>query len=497
MRETSHSIEVETFQGWVRGATDEGLAIFRGVPFAQAPTGALRFKAPVAPRRWSGVLEATLPAAICPQPPLRILSAMGEFVGRQDEDCLTATIWAPLPLDRPRPVLVWLHGGALCSGGAHPWYEGAKLARDNDIVVVAPNYRLGALGFLCRAGLVEGNMGFLDQLRALEWVHENASCFGGDPRQMTLMGQSAGAASIACMLALPKARQLFQRAIFLSGGMVSLSLPSLEASSAVADLFCASLGIDPNAPDALSRLQAAPVSQILEAQLAAVRGSVRAAGSIMPIFSFAAVEGFPNGPAGEAALREGAAGIDALVGSTAEEMQVFRGLDPRLAELTPDNLPKMAEGLFGASWSARIEQARRTRPGATAVQLMTDAYTDQFVQGIRQLALAVAAGNGNAWLFRFDWSAPGSGFGACHCIDLPFVFGTFDAFKGAPMLAGGDETTMAALSGVMRRMIGRFLRSGSPAGPDVPKWRSFSRSQPGLMVFNSLIQHGWAALEGY
>jgi para-nitrobenzyl esterase len=491
MPQTSERLETKTTEGLVRGRIEEGVAVFREIPFAHPPIGALRFKAPVRPQPRSEPLDASGPATICPQLPLRIFTALGEQGGRQDEDCLKLTVWTPAPLGRKRPMVVWLHGGAFMSGGGSiPWYDGARLARDNDIVVVGVNYRLGALGFLCRPGLVEQNLGLLDQLSALAWLRDNAAQLGADPGQVTLMGQSAGAISIACMLALPQARGLFHRAIFLSGGYMD-NLPTVEDARAVADRFCANLGIDPNSQDALERLQSVSVEKILEAQLVTMRETVRAAGNAMPIFAPVVGQGLPAGSALELAVQAGAHEIDALVGATAEEMLTFKGLDPRTANLNVQDLPRVAEGLFGVSWSSRINHARRTRPGATPTQLLTDAYSDWLVDTGRRIALAVADGNRKAWLFRFAWRARGSDFGACHCIDLPFVFGSFDAFKNAQMLAGGDRAEMEALSGVLRASIGRFVRDGSPGGADIPHWPPFSRAQPVLMEFGSLLHLGW------
>jgi len=474
----------------VRGDIQDGLAIFRGVPFAQPPVGTLRFKPPVPPAFRHETLDATVPASICPQLPSRMSVAMGEFDGRQDEDCLRLTIWAPLPLGRKRPVVVWIHGGAFLSGGGSlSWYDGARLARENDVVVVGVNYRLGALGFLYRPGLVDGNLGLLDQVRAIEWVSENAASFGGDSSQLTLMGQSAGAISIACLLAMPQARRLFHRVILLSGGLLA-PLTAANAIS-VAERFCASLGIDPSSPDALHRLQGVPMAQILEAQLATMRGTARTPGDAMPVFSVTSVNGLPAGSALETAVREGAREIEALVGSTAEEMRIFQGLDPTVADLRREDLPKVAQGLFGEAAASRLDRARRSRPGATPNQLLTEAYTDWLAQTGRRIAIFAAEGAGKAWLFRFDWSAPDSGYGACHCIDLPFVFGSFGAFRGAKMLAGADRTNMEALSGIIRSVLGRFIRDGSPAGADLPDWPPFSRSQPVLMVFDSTLRHGW------
>jgi len=489
MSRPSQVTQVETTEGPVRGIVEDGVAIFRGVPFACPPMGSLRFRAPVPPTVRTEVLDAPAPAAICPQPTSRLSVALGVQGGRQDENCLTLTIWSPLPVSGLRPVVVWIHGGAFTSGGgALPWYDGTKLARENDIVVVGLNYRLGALGFLCRPGLVDGNMGLLDQIRALEWLEENITNFGGDPGQITLMGQSAGGISIACLLALPTARKLFHRVICLSGG---LGLPLMPNPLAVGNRFCESLGIDPDSRDALKRLQKLPVAQILDAQLRLMRETPRKVGDAAPIFLPAAVQGLPADPFFEDAVKAGAGSISALMGTTAEEMRVFQGLDPRLADLQPEDLPDVAHGLFGTSGSSRIERAHRARPGAAPSQLMTDAYTEWLTQGVRRLAVAVADGGGRAWLFRFDWSAAGSGLGACHCIDLPFVFGTFDAFQDAPMLVGADRTAMEDLSRVMRSAIGRFVRIGSPSGSDLPSWPALTAERPVLIAFNSIIHHGW------
>jgi len=489
LKQSSYLIQVNTAEGPVRGAAEEGLAIFRGVPFASPPIGSLRFKAPMPPAVRSEVLDATAPAAICPQLPSRLSVVLGEQGGRHDEDCLQLTIWSPLPVTKRRPVVVWIHGGAFGSGGgALPWYDGTKLARENDIVVVALNYRLGALGFLCRPGLVDGNMGLLDQIRALEWLKENVASFGGDPEQITVMGQSAGGISIACMLALPAARALFRRAICFSGG---LGLPLMPNPTAVGNRFCEILGVDPDSRDALEKLQQLSVSAILDAQLRLMRETPRKPGDAAPIFLPAPVLGLPPDPAFDAAVKAGAGSIDALIGTTAEEMRVFQGFDPRLVDLKSEDLPAVAEGLFGAAGAARIERAYRARPGATPTQLFTDCYTEWMTQGVRRLAVAVAEGGGNAWLCRFDWSAPGSGLGACHCLDLPFVFGTFDAFENASMLAGADRSSTEALSRVIRSAIGRFVRTGSPAGADLPEWPPLTAEKPVLLALGSTIHHGW------
>lgn len=486
------SIEIETLEGPVCGVVPRELAIFRGVPFAEAPVGSLRFMPPSPAKRRSEVLHAVDPAPVCPQVPSRLTRVMGECSAAQDENCLTVSIWAPHPFERPRPILVWFHGGGYLSGGGSlSWYDGSALARGHDIVVVGVNSRLGALGYLCHPGITDGNMGLLDQMQALEWISNNAASFGGDPERITLMGQSGGAHSITCMLAIPKARQLIQRVILLSNPF-ALRPFSREESSVTAEMFCANLGIDPSQPGALARLQGVPTGQILEATIATLRGSTRALGDPTPPFGPSATGTLPGGDAFVEAVRVGAGEIDAVIGSTADETLAFYTSDPRLVGMTFDSLPRNAEALFGPSWRARIDRARQARPGATALEALSDAQTAHyFGEGVEEFAAAVGRGSGNAWVYRFDWASPGSPFGACHCIELPFVFGTFEAFGKAPMLGGIDEKKIA-LSACVQGLIAGFVKEGVPAGDMLPRWEKFTRSVPAVLQIGAVIGTGLA-----
>jgi para-nitrobenzyl esterase len=487
-----NTIEMETLEGRVRGVLAQGLAIFRGVPFAESPTGSLRFKAPSPAKPRSEVLEAIAPAPVCPQVPSRLTGAMGECSSEQDENCLTVSIWAPTPLQRLRPILVWFHGGGYLSGGGSlSWYDGGTLARDNDIVVVGVNSRLGALGYLFHPGITDGNMGLLDQILALEWIVRNAASFGGDPKRVTLMGQSGGAHSITCMLTIPKARQLMQRAILLSNPFALRPFPP-EESVVCANRFCANLAIDPDQPEALLRLQSVPIGQILDATIATLKGSTRSLGDPTPPFGPTATGTLPGGDAFLEAVRMGAGGVDAIIGSTADETLAFYTSDPRLAGMTFDTLPGIAEALFGPFWQARIDRARHARPGATALEVLSDTQTAHyFREGVEELASAISRGTGNVWVYRFDWASPGSPFGACHCIELPFVFGTFEAFAKAPMLGGVDEKKMA-LSVFVQGAIARFVKEGVPTGDTLPHWATFTRSLPVFLQINSVLGTGLA-----
>jgi para-nitrobenzyl esterase len=209
----------DTSLGSLRGLWGDQVAVFRNVPYATAPTGDRRFAPPAPSVPWVEMRDASRHGPIAPQPPSRLRIAMGNFDRSQDEDCLSLTICTPAPDGKPRPVLVWLHGGAWISGaGSLDWYDGARLAREGGIVFVGVNYRLGALGWLHRPGIVDEEAGTLDMIAALSWVRDHIAAFGGDPGCVTVMGQSAGATSIGRLAMLPEARDLFHRAIMQSGG---------------------------------------------------------------------------------------------------------------------------------------------------------------------------------------------------------------------------------------------------------------------------------------
>ena len=208
MHHYNRTVVVETSSGCLAGRYAAGVVRFAGVPFADPPVGELRFAAPQPVTPWEGVLDATRNGPIAPQRSSRLAAAVDDFEAAQSEDCLRLCITSPPEVAASRPVIVWLHGGGYTSGARSlAWYDGALLASEGDVVVVGVNYRLGPLGFLCADELGDGQAGLHDMLVALEWVSGNIARFGGDPDNVTLAGQSAGAYAILCMLAKPDARK--------------------------------------------------------------------------------------------------------------------------------------------------------------------------------------------------------------------------------------------------------------------------------------------------
>ncbi|MET0655379.1 MAG: carboxylesterase family protein, partial [Pseudoxanthomonas sp.] len=230
--ESAPMVTVET--GRLQGSVEGPIQVFRGVPYAAPPVGKLRWRPPIPAPAWPGVKDATEFGAACIQPTARVQSIYAQDIGPTSEDCLTLNVWAPANA-KDAPVLVWIHGGALRTGSSkEPFYDGAKLAR-RDLVVVSVNYRLGVLGYLAHPQLsgesalgISGNYGLLDQIAALRWVKDNIKGFGGDANNITIAGESAGALSVMYLLATPSARVLFDKAILQSAYMIST--PELERS---------------------------------------------------------------------------------------------------------------------------------------------------------------------------------------------------------------------------------------------------------------------------
>lgn len=428
--------------GVLRGRRRGDVVEFLGIRYATAA----RFAPPQAPEPWTGVREAVERGPTAPQLPARVAAVTGPSPDDgtpQDEDCLRVDVRAPaaaLADGVPRPVLVWLHGGAYVIGSAATsWYDTARLVGEGSeggVVTVNVGYRLGVLGWLAAPGVSDGNLGLLDQMAALRWVRDRIAAFGGDADQVTVMGQSAGAHSIACLMTVPEARPLFRRAI-LQSGQLGLGLSTPQRASRVAGYVTEGLeGADP---------ATAEVGDLLTAQRHAM---IRAAGpgGLDSSPAFAPVDGVPPLSAGVTWSDAASAGHDVLVGSTADEAETFVRISPALWGLK--RLP-----VLGRLTSAGAALATRRVFGAPAERFADDA----------------ARGGARTFSYRFAWGAPASGLGACHCVELPFLFGARDAWEDAPMLRGADwDTDVEPLGAVMRAAWLRFVRTGNPATDALP-----------------------------
>lgn len=408
-----------TRQGEVLGLRQHGVAVFRAIPYAAPPLEELRFRAPAPPATYK-TLDCTKPGPLAPQLPSRLEDVMGPLNLPQSEDCLHLTIWTPGVDQKKRPVVVWLHGGAWQSGGGAPdWYSGEKLAACGDIVVVSPNYRLAALGWIYAPG-VTANLGLLDQEAAIQWVHDNIEKFGGDPTNITLMGQSAGG---SCIAALLSRRPKFRRAIMQSASLGRGFRPAAEAAE-LGRVVLEAAGVS-----TVEEARHLPYQDLLNAQRAPAVLEALKSGEIGRALFCPVVDGEVITD-DIAAVRQRAAGrADVLIGYTLNEMAAFPNVGINEAS------QEAGDRIFGVPSMVWAEQAK--------------------------------AQGRSAWAYRFDY-APTERFGACHCIELPFLFDSFDAFETAPMLAGKQEHDARRITEQIQHNWISFIRQGTVDWPAYP-----------------------------
>ena len=481
-----------TKQGRVEGEEVGGLAIFRGVPYAAPPVGARRWLAPQPPEPWSGVRAAKAFGNAAPQNSM-VLDTLPAFVIRepQSEDCLYLNIWTPRVDGARRPVLVWIHGGAFTIGsGAQTLYDGAPLAKRGDVVVVTINYRLGALGFLRLHELTggripsTGNEGILDQVAALAWVRENIAAFGGDPENVTIFGESAGGMSVGTLLGLPKARGLFQKAIPQSGA--SSTANTRERAVKIAERFAAKLGVGRDADG----LRAASTAQVLLAQaaLAPVPGTVADPEvGAMPMQPVVDGEVQPR-LALESLARGSASGVPVLVGSTLEEWKLFMPADPSNYALTDESVLARCERRMGPSARSLVDAYRKARSErgepVTGPELWSAIETDRIFRmpGLR-LAETQAAHDRRVYSYLFTWRSPMMGglVGACHALELGFMFGSYSHPEMATFSGSGPSAD--ALSERMMDAWLAFARSGDPSTRSSGPWAPYTGADRATAIF--------------
>ncbi|MFM0694591.1 carboxylesterase family protein [Paraburkholderia graminis] len=462
--------QVALATGSMTGRVIGGVAEYRGVPYAAAPVGERRFGPPKPAETWAGVRDAAQDGAIAPQSPSRVYASMGAFEAAQAEDCLYLTLWAPEGANSGRPVIVWFHGGGFMTGaGSAPWYDGAALASACDAVVVNVNYRLGALGFLSIPGVVDGNLAILDQVCALRWVQENIHVFGGDARRVTVIGQSGGGHNIASILSMPGTDGLFARAVLMSPPL-GVDLQSEAGAARTRERFLELCNISPDSPDLAAELRRLSVAQILDAQSATARSLGQMdKGDLRPPFMpctaaphALAASGLIDAAAKGAAAR----GIEMLVGWTRDEANLFYFGQSDLQPVDHEQLRRMVAELPYGRTEGLLNTVRERRPEGSNVQWWLDAVADvTFRLPSQALADAVVANGGCAFVYQFDWPSPELRLGACHCVDIPFFFGTFKQWASAPIMAGARPESYEPVSRQAMSMLAQFVRSGETGFP--------------------------------
>ncbi|MFE5773563.1 carboxylesterase/lipase family protein [Streptomyces sp. NPDC056485] len=440
---------VRTGYGIVEGRTGPGgTASFRGVPYAAPPVGALRFAAPVPPAAWEGVRDAgafgpTAPKV--PYPPK--FAALLPDPDVPGDDCLNLNVWTPDPAPGARlPVMVWLHGGALTRGSsAVPVYDGSAFARDG-VVLVSVNYRLGVLGY----GLfpdAPANRGLLDQIAALDWVRENIAAFGGDPARVTVFGESAGAISVGALLGAPRAAGLFARAALQSGAPEVLAREKVRAMvRRMASLL--------KVPATARAFGAVPLPDLLAAQAAVLRRSGPLTGG--PAFGLVTdPDTLPGDPLEAAAATD----VPLLLGWTTEEYRLW--LAPTGALPVMDRLGPLTVALARARSGkdrAAVRALRAALPEAGPAELAGQLLTDRLLRDPLR-SLAGARRPAPSFLYEFGWPSGVPGLGACHALELGFVFDTLDVPESSWLAGPGAPQELADR---MHAAWVRFAVTGDP-----------------------------------
>lgn len=448
---------VHTVQGDVEGVSDKSAVAYLGLPFAAPPTGDLRWAPPAAPASWAGIRKADRFASDCRQTltPEGLGPWTPEYLpaGPVSEDCLYLNVWTPKNAGQTKlPVLVWIHGGAFTGGsGAVPIYNGAALANEG-IVVVTINYRLGVYGFLSHKELetehgISGNYGLQDQIAALRWVQDNITAFGGDPKRVTVAGQSAGAASVHALLASPKAKGLFHQAIAQSGSGMGLRFPDRTAADQTGQSLLDAASVTKIAD--LRRLSPADLDATVRKSGLAFRPSVD--GVVLP---------------GTTTVND----VPILTGMTANETSSQSFFQPDT--LTPASYRAMIANTYGPL----ADQVLRIYPAGTT-DAEAKASRDNLARDRGLAAIAFWAEErlktSQQPIYAYLWThiEPGpeaARYRAFHSSEIPYVFGTLDT---------ADRPFTEADRAISKRMMKAWVNwvaKGNPNEPAKADWQPFS-----------------------
>lgn len=460
---------VQISSGALEGVSEDGLNVFKGIPFAAPPVGEARWTAPQPPAPWEGVRDASDYGPACIQPVARTNGLYSQDLGELSEDCLTLNVWAPAEA-KDAPVFVWIHGGALRSGSSkETLYDGTAMA-ERGVIVVSINYRLGVLGYFAHPELsaespmgVSGNYGLLDQIEALKWVQQNIGTFGGDPDNVTIAGESAGALSVLYLMSSPMAKGLFAKAVAQSAYMISL--PELKtanhghpAAEAVGTMVETKLGVS-----GISGLRAMDAAELEAAASAAHFGPLGTVdGKVLPgqmvdIFD-----------AGEQAH------VPVLAGFNAGEIRSLMALAPK----TPDTVAEYEATIRTQYFDLSDEYLRLYPSSDMAESILANARDALYGWTAERLARNQTEIGEPSFLYLFDHGYPtaeDAGLHAFHASELPFMFGNLG--RTPPNWPAIPDTPEEhAISDAMVDYWASFAKTGQPVAANAPDWSAYDGS---------------------
>jgi para-nitrobenzyl esterase len=490
---------VEIASGKVRGYVSRGIYTFKGIPYADTTAGTNRFMLPQKPKPWAGVRSSMQFGNVCPQPP-RAGWANDEEAwmfswddGVPGEDCLRVNLWTPgINDNKKRPVMVWLHGGGFTAGSGQELlsYDGERLARRGDVVVISLNHRLNVFGYLNLAQYGSrfadsGNVGQLDIVAALEWVRDNIAQFGGDPNLVTIFGQSGGGGKVNALMAMPAANGLFHRAIVESGSL--LRGTTEENSAKLADALLTKLGLSGSSVD---KLQEMPYAQLEAAAIEATRrpppaGGVidfRRVGAQLGWAPVAGLKSMPRQPFDPDAPPQSAE-IPLLVGTTLNEFVTAMN-HPEYMQMDNDLLKTRVQAVFHDKADQVIAAARLIYPNAIPFEIWSVIGVSS-VRGsaITQARLKAAQNAAPAYLYQFAWQTPvlnGRPM-AFHCAEIAFVFDNTERCRN---MTGGGPAARDLAAKVSDAWI-HFARTGNPNHSGLPQWPVFDAQRQATMIFDN------------
>ena len=504
---SEETVEVKTAYGRLRGKRAGEVTTFKGVPYAGLVSGGNRFKAPPPLQPWTGVRDAFSPGPPAFQPPR---PSFGKEEPFPSEDCLVLNIWTPAADQRRRPVMFYNHGGGFVIGSGSTWYQdGANLAREYDVVVVANNHRLGLLGYLFLADLAgeeyatSGNQGILDIAAALKWVNENIEAFGGDPHNVMVFGESGGGAKTSCIYALPSAKEYFNKASIESGPGVHMA--PRDIATETAKMLLGELGLSEK--DVL-KLKEVPAQKFVEVQgtlaqksgmglsLSAGRKGmvVSRPGGFTPVVDGTYLPHHPFDPT----VPEFSRDKPLMVGTNKDEMAFFlqERKDTEAFTLTEDGLKSRLSKEFGENADRILATYRKTRPDASPADIYVAIGTARaFWLGSIEIAeKKYEQKSAPVYMYMFTHGSnmivPGTNhrLGAAHATEIWYKFDNVDLeppkdAPGPPLIGDGPDRKKAALN--MSEMWTTFARTGHPGAKGQPSWPAYDTQNRATMIIDA------------